>query len=72
VKNIVYQVEINDLQNLKASIREAVAAVTPNMLKATWTEVEYRLDICCTTKEAYIKIYWESYILSKYFHSFPL
>jgi hypothetical protein len=34
VKNIVYQVKINDLQNLKARIRDAVATVTPNMLQA--------------------------------------
>jgi hypothetical protein len=33
VKNIVYQVKINDLQRLKARIRDAVATVTPNMLQ---------------------------------------
>jgi hypothetical protein len=36
VKNIVCQVKINDLQNLKACISEAVAVVTPNMLQAMW------------------------------------
>jgi nicotinate-nucleotide pyrophosphorylase len=45
VKNIVYQVKINDLQHLKA-----VATVTPNVLQATRNEVEYRLDICRATK----------------------
>jgi hypothetical protein len=40
MKNIVYQVKNNDLQHLKASIRDAVATVTPNMLQATWNEVE--------------------------------
>jgi hypothetical protein len=49
VKNIVYQVKINDLQHLKARVRDAVAMVTPNMLQATWNEVEYRLDICRDT-----------------------
>ena len=34
VKNIVYQVKINELQHLKARIRDAVATVTPNMLQA--------------------------------------
>jgi hypothetical protein len=34
VKNIVYQVKINDLQHLKSRIRDAVATVTPNMLQA--------------------------------------
>jgi hypothetical protein len=57
VKNIVYQVRINDLQPLKACIRDAVATVTPNMLQAMWNEVEYRLDICRATKRAHIEIY---------------
>jgi hypothetical protein len=34
-----------------------VATVTQKMLEATWNEVEYRLDICRTTKEAHIVIY---------------
>jgi hypothetical protein len=33
--NIVFQVKINDLQHLKARIREAAATVTPNLLQAT-------------------------------------
>jgi hypothetical protein len=57
VKNIVYQVKINNLQHLKACIRDAVATVTPNMLQGMWNEVEYRLDICPATKEAHIEIY---------------
>jgi hypothetical protein len=43
----------NDHQHLKARIMDAVAAVTPNMLQATWNEVEYRLHICRTTIEIY-------------------
>jgi hypothetical protein len=57
VKNIVYQVKIHDLQNQKAHIRGAVATVTPNMLQATWNEVEYRLNICHATKGAHFEIY---------------
>jgi hypothetical protein len=56
VKNIVYQVKINDLQHLKAHIRDAVATVTPNVLQATLNEVEYHLDICRATREAHIEI----------------
>jgi hypothetical protein len=55
VKNIVYQVKIDDLQHLRASIRDTLSMVTPNMLQATWNEVEYHLDICCATKGAYIE-----------------
>jgi hypothetical protein len=54
VKNILHQVRINDLQHLKAPIREAVATVTPNMLQTTWNEGEYRLDICRAIKAAQI------------------
>jgi hypothetical protein len=49
VKNVVYQVKINDLQHLKARIRDAVAMVTPNMLE--------RPDICRATKGAHLEIY---------------
>jgi hypothetical protein len=57
VKNIVYRVKIMDFQHLKAHIRDAVATVTPNMLQATWNEVEYRPDICRATKGAHIENY---------------
>jgi hypothetical protein len=57
VKNIVYQDKINDLQHLKALIRDAVATVTPDMLQETWNEIEYRLDICRGTRGAHIEIY---------------
>jgi hypothetical protein len=57
VKNTAYQVNIKDLQHLKACKRDTVATVTTNMLQATWNEVEYRLDICRGTKGAHIEIY---------------
>jgi hypothetical protein len=38
VENIVYQVKINDLQHVKARIRDALATATPDMLQATWNE----------------------------------
>jgi hypothetical protein len=55
VKNTVYQVKANYLQHLKACIRDAVASVTPNLLQATWNDVEYRLDICRATSLKYIR-----------------
>jgi hypothetical protein len=57
VKDIAYQVQINDLQHLKARIRDVVATVTPNVLQATWNEVECHLDVCRATKGAHIEIY---------------
>jgi hypothetical protein len=65
VKNTVYKVKINDLQHLKGRIRDAVATVTPNVVEATWNDVQYRLDVCRVTKGAHIEIYGESYILKK-------
>jgi hypothetical protein len=56
-EDTVYRVKIDDLQHLKARIREAVATVTPNILKEKWNEVAYRLDICRATKGAHIEIY---------------
>jgi hypothetical protein len=57
VKNIAYQVNTNDLHHLKARIRDAVATVTPNVLQATWNDIEYQLDTCRATKGAHIEIY---------------
>jgi hypothetical protein len=55
VKNIVYQVTINDFEHLKARIRDAVATVTPIALQTISFEVEYRLDIFVPPKEGTLK-----------------
>jgi hypothetical protein len=57
VKNIVYQIKLNNLQHLKARIRDAVATVKPNMLQEMWNQVEYRLDFCRAIKGAHIGIH---------------
>jgi hypothetical protein len=57
VKIIVYHVKINDLQRLKACIRNAMATVTPNMFQAMWDDVEYHLDVCRATKGTHVEIY---------------
>jgi hypothetical protein len=57
VKNFAYEVKVNDLQHLKARIRDDAVTVTPNMLQTTWNEVEYRLDICRATNRAHTEIY---------------
>jgi len=49
VKNLVYKVKNNDLQQLKADIRDPMAIVIHNMLQNTWTEVKYHLNICRAT-----------------------
>jgi hypothetical protein len=72
VKNIVYPVKINDLQHLKALIRDAVSTVRVNTFQATLIEVEYRLDICSATKGAHIEIYLKSSTFRKNVDSSPL
>jgi hypothetical protein len=42
VKNLVWQVKNNHLQQLKGLLGEAVATVTHNVLQNKWTEVECR------------------------------
>ena len=42
-----------NLPKLKDRIREAVAAVTPDMLINVWEELTYRLDVCRVTLNTY-------------------
>jgi hypothetical protein len=56
VKNLVYQIKSNDLQDLQAGRRNAVATVTHNMLQNICKEVENHEDICCATGSTHIDI----------------
>jgi hypothetical protein len=58
VKNTAYLVKINDLEHLKARMRDVMATVlvTPIMLQAMWNKVKYCLDICRATKGAHTEI----------------
>jgi hypothetical protein len=64
VKNIVYHAKIKDLQHLKASIRDAVAMVTPNMLHL-WIFV-------VPPRELTFKFIEKVIYAEKNFDSFPL
>ena len=44
-----------NLPELRERIREAVAAVTPDMLINVWEELAYRLDVCRVTNGAHIE-----------------
>jgi len=55
--HLVYKVKINNLQCLEARKRDAVATVTHNILRNTWTDVEYRLDMCRATRKAHNEIH---------------
>jgi len=56
MKNLLSQVKNKDLQQMKACMRNDVAAVTHCMLQNTWTEVEYRLGCRRASSGAHIEI----------------
>ncbi|GBM20964.1 hypothetical protein AVEN_253749-1 [Araneus ventricosus] len=45
IKDRVFATPTADVEELKARIQAAVCTVTEDMLKNTWRELEYRLDI---------------------------
>jgi hypothetical protein len=49
--------QLDNLEELKHRIATAVLSVASEMLSHIWSEIEFRLDICCVTKEAHVKIY---------------
>lgn len=56
VKDKVYATAVRDLRDLRARIVESIAAITPDMLARTWTELDYRLNILRVTKGAHVEI----------------
>ena len=46
-----------DLEDLRRRIVAACATVTPEMLRNTWQELEYRLDIYRAIRGAHIEVY---------------
>jgi hypothetical protein len=46
-----------DIDDLKRRITEAVAAVTCDMLRRVWEELDYRFDICRVTRGAHIECF---------------
>ncbi|GBN80779.1 hypothetical protein AVEN_256342-1 [Araneus ventricosus] len=57
IKDRVFATPIVDVEELKARIQAAVCTVTEDVLKNTWWELEYCLDILRATKGAYVEIY---------------
>ena len=57
VKDKVYSTPVPDITNLKASITDAFATITEDMLENTWRETDYRLDVLRATKGAHVEVY---------------
>ena len=53
----VYRTKVRDLADLRQRIIEAFGFLTPHLLINAWQELEYRLDICRTTKGAHTEVY---------------
>jgi hypothetical protein len=53
----VYSTPISDIDILKATIRDALAAVTEEILEKTWRDIEYRLDVILATNGEYVEVY---------------
>ena len=57
VKDIVYRTPVQDLNDLKQRIRNAISTITEEMLRHTWLEIEYRLDVLRATNGAHVETY---------------
>ncbi|GBM70960.1 hypothetical protein AVEN_112010-1 [Araneus ventricosus] len=55
VKNKICSMEIKYVENLRASI--TFATVTTEMLRRTWLELDYRLDILRAAKAAHVEVH---------------
>ena len=56
VKDVVYRTKVKDISDLTERITAAVEAIDEEMLKRTWTEIEYHLDILRATNGDHIEI----------------
>jgi hypothetical protein len=45
----------SDIDDLNRRVTEAVTAVTCDMLRRVWEQLDYRFDICRVTRGAHIK-----------------
>ena len=57
IKDVVYHTKVKSKNDLKERINAAVETIDEEMLKRTWTEIEYYLDVLHATNGAHIEIY---------------
>ena len=53
----VYRTKIQDINDLKQKITDAIATTDEAMLQQTWQEIEYLLDVFRPTNGAHIEVY---------------
>ena len=57
VKDKVFSTPVPDITNLKARITDDFATITEDMLRNTWRETDYRLDVLRATKRVHVEVY---------------
>ena len=57
MKDVVYRTKVKDISDLKERITAAVKTIDEEILRRTWTEIEYRLDVHHATNASHIEIY---------------
>ena len=57
MKDVVYRTKRKDISDLQERITTAVEKIDAEMLRRTWSEIEYRLHDLRATNGAYIEIY---------------
>ena len=57
VKDVVYNTNVENLQDLCSRITDVCALVDTNMLSRTWHKLMYRLDVLRATNGAHIEVY---------------
>jgi len=53
----VFSTPVPDITNLKTRITDAFVTVTEDVLKNTWREDDYRIDVLRATKGAHVEVY---------------
>ena len=53
----MFSTTVPAITNLKARITDTFATITEDMLKNTWRENDFRLDVLRATKEAHAEVY---------------
>ena len=48
-----------NIDDLKARITTVIASVDADMLAASWSEIDYRLDILRATKGEHVEDHWQ-------------
>ena len=57
IKDAVHRTKVKDISHLKEKINAAVETIDEEMLKRTWTQIEYRLDVLHATNGVHKEIY---------------